>query len=710
MNYEPQNSMIMEDQNTPDINSDSFDQPNPQANVALTTTNIAESLEEERLRKIGADCKRGFEQDKESRRNWDNDADEWLRLASQTREPKSFPWPKASNIKYPLVSTAAMQFSARAYPTLIPSNGAVVHAIPVGKDLDGKKEEMADRVSTYMSYQLLYDMDGWEEDMDKLLIMLAIVGTVFKKTYYDKGKDKICSYLISPKNLVVNYWAQDIDCCERVSEIIEMSPRLIKEKQLQGIYLDVDLGDPVMPTRNQEHSEHQPPELDETTPHTIIEQHTFLDLDKDGYAEPYVVTFDLASGEVLRIEARFFQEDVQHDGKKIVKIKPRTHYTKYSFIPNPDGSFYSIGFGMLLGPLNESVNTIINQLVDSGTINNLQSGFIGKGLRIKMGDSRLQPGEWRPVNATSDDLRKQIVPLPAKEPSNVLFQLMGSLITSGKELASVAEIFVGKMPGQNTPATTTMASIEQGMKVFTAVYKRVYRSLSQEIAKVFELNSLFLDPNKYIEVLDMTVDPHDFDLSQISIEPGADPTAVSQTEKLIKAQGLMELMQQAGPLLNPVEILSRVLQAQEQPNWQALLAPQVAQTGQPPEPPPDPKVMAVQMKAQAEQQKIQLQAQAQDHEQQLKERDAQTQLAMKAQEMEFKRQSVQQELAAKAQIHQQDANIKTAQMQQQLVHANQQHAQSMTHQAEQHKSKLQQQKAISKSGSRTTSQKNSSKK
>ena len=221
---------------------------------------------------------------------------------------------------------------------------------------------------------------------------------------------------------------------------------------------------------------------------------------------------------------------------------------------NPDGSFYDIGFGVLLGPLNESVNTIINQLIDAGHLSSLQGGFLGKGLRLRMGEQRFQPGEWKVVNATGDDLKKQIVPLPVKEPSNVLFELMGSLITSGKELASVAEIFVGKTPGQNTPATTTMATIEQGMKVFTAVYKRIYRSLGEEFTKLFRLNSLYLNPNTYNEVVGMSINPEDFDEEQRKVFPGADPTAVSQTEKLLKAQGLLELL--GTGMLDPVEGIS----------------------------------------------------------------------------------------------------------------------------------------------------------
>lgn len=477
MNSENQDMAGQASQPQPDIKEEPISVPN-----------ILDTLDEQEQLKIAAQCKEGFEEDLESRGEWESNIDDWIALAKQTKEDKTYPWPGASNVKYPLVTTAAMQFAARSYPSLVPSNGKVVNATVIGKDQTGQKFEKAQRVSTYMSYQVMHEMYGWEEDMDKMLMMLPIVGTMFKKTWYDKVEDKVKSKLVLPKNIVVNYWTVSLDETERISEVIHMSRRILKEKQNMGIYADVELSDPVaapnlMPEDALQHNS--------SVPYTIIEQHTFLDLDDDGYAEPYIVTFEYTSGKLLRISRRYHLDDVKlkEDEKTIAAIKPIQMFTKFGFIPNPDGSFYDIGFGILLGPINESVNTLINQLVDSGHLHNLQSGFIGKALRLKMGDQSLRPGEWRPVNATADDLRKQIVPLPTKEPSSVLFQLMGTLITSGKELASVAEIFTGKMPGQNTPATTTMATVEQGMKVFTAVYKRIFRALAEEFDKILNLTA-----------------------------------------------------------------------------------------------------------------------------------------------------------------------------------------------------------------------------
>lgn len=647
-----------------------------QLSKLLDSINVAEELNEEELTEIGANAFTGFDSDERSRAEWAECLEDWLKLAKQTVEEKSYPWPRASNVKYPLLSTAAMQFAARAYPALVPSDKKVVQGRVIGKDPTGEKQLQADRISTYMSYQLTEEMDNWEEDMDKLLIMLPIVGTVFKKTYWEKRTKKNCSKLVHPKNLVVNYWAKSLKEAERISEIIEMSPRLLKERQLRGLFLDIDLGSAPTPINTTKPS---PPANDETTPYVIIEQHTYLDLDKDGYPEPYIVTFHKDSHKVLRISARWDAESLETNDKgKVIGITPVDYYTKFGFVPNPDGGFYDIGFGVLLGSLNESVNTLINQLIDAGSLSNLQSGFIGKGLRMRMGDHRFQPGEWKTVNATGDDLKKQIVPLPAKDPSDTLFKLMGSLISSGKELASVAEIFVGKMPGQNTPATTTMATIEQGMKVFTAVYKRLYRSLTQEYKLLYRLNRVYLEPETYSTIVDTTIGPDDFNADSYDVCPGADPTAISQTERLMKAQGLMELLPLG--ILNVVEVTSRILQAQEQPNWERLIKPEILESGQLPPPPPDPKLLEMQMKGELEQRKIAMQGEQQQRKSELEARDKVVQLAMKAEDhqMEMQHKAQLNNVQRAEAIHKQ--RIFSAEGIQKLVHKDAEHRQKLEQQ------------------------------
>lgn len=685
------------------MNNTAVDQPSQATELQerIDTKNLLDNIDDDVKAKILAQVHEGFEYDLTSRAEWEQNLNEWTNLALQVREEKSYPWPKSSNVKYPLLSIAALQFNARAYPSLVPTSGDVVKCKVLGKDQTGQKLEQANRVSKFMSYQLMHEMSGWEEDMDKLLVMLPVVGTMFKKTYHDAAKNHNVSELILPKNIVVNYWAKSLDDAERISEVIYLNKRQVKERQMEGTYLDVVLPDPVGDT---DKNTKVPLVQDATLPYYIVEQHTFFDLDDDGYAEPYIVTFERHSKTLLRMVARFDVSGVKlNDKNKLVRIEPTQYYTKFGFIPNPDGGFYDIGFGVLLGPINESVNTLINQLVDAGTLNNLQGGILGKGLKLKMGDSQWQPGEWKTAQTASDDIRKQIVPLPTKEPSKVLFELMGTLITSGKELASVAEIFVGKMPGQNTPATTTMATIEQGMKVFTAVYKRIYRSLTEEYKKLYRLNRDYLDLEQYQNVMDIQVTIDDFDEKSYNVCPNADPSTPTQTEKLMKAQGLVELL----PLgtLDPLAVTMRVLEAQEQPSIEQLFTQQIQQTGAF-EPPPDPKMMEMQMKGQIEQQKAELKKGEVQHKMAMEQRSKEFELAMKAQEHHQKMQGMAQEaqLQGALELHKQRI-FNAAEMsktQQSLVQNDAKHQQTMRQTEEKQKlAQKQQTKTSSTTGKNT---------
>jgi len=654
--------------------------------------NIAKNLSDEELITIGSDCVEGYETDEASRAGWKENLEEWTKMALQVADKKTFPWPNASNIKFPLLSTAAMQFAARAYPTLVPADGKVVKCRVVGSDPTGEKTRRAIRISKHMSFQVMEEMEEWDEEMDRLLITLPIAGTVFKKTYYDSEKERNVSCVVMPKDMVVNYWAKSLEDCERTTEIHTFSKRKVEEKKRAGLYREVDLAKPTVDgiaTNKSDPHDMTLPEEDDTTPYTILEQHTFLDLDKDGYAEPYVVIVEKESKEVLRISARFDTEGVKLDEKgKIVSITPTQYYTKYSFFPNPDGGFYDIGFGRLLGPINASVDTIINQLTDAGTISNLQAGFIGKGLRIKMGDTKFVPGEWKAVNATGQDIKQQIFPLPVREPSAVLFKLLELLSQSAQQLASVAEIFVGKMPGQNTPATTTMASIEQGMKLFTAVYKRVYRSLGKEFQKLYRLNRVYLDPQVELDILDEPIQQSDYLGNEKEVIPAADPTAASSQERQQKTQQLMQLLGLG--TLDPMEITVRMLESLEVSDPEKLMK-------QPGPPPPDPKVEALKMKAQLDQQKAANDLQMEQMKMKLSQANEAAKMqmtkAMKEQEMQFKAQ----EAALKMKIAAMEANVSLATQQQEaqskLVQGNQSHQLGMMQQQEKHQQAVQQQKA-----------------
>lgn len=549
--------------------------------------NITDLFDEEKLKDVGRKVVEGYKADLESRREWEVKNDEWLKLATQHSEEKTYPWPKAANIKYPLMTTAALQFHARAYPALVPATGPVKSKI-VGKDQENTKGDKGRRIAAHMNFQLTEEMEEWEEDMDKLCIILPLVGTAFKKTYYSPILERNVSQLVSAKNLVVNYWSQTLETAPRITHVLYFSNNDIYERQKAGIFRDVDVGEAgaVESDTVKDETQGTTQPNDDSTPHVILEQHCFYDFDGDGYEEPWVVSVQEKTGKVLRIVPRFDLEEVElmADGT-VARITPLNYFTKFSFIPNPDGGFYDLAFGVLLGGLNETANTLINQLIDAGSLNNLPSGFLSRRLKLRSGNYRFSPGEWKIINATADELKNGIYPLPAKEPSGVLFQLLGIIISSGEKLSSVTDMMVGQNPGQNQPATTSMAVLEQGMKVFTAIYKRVHKSLKKEFKKLYRLNKKHVDLNRYQDVLDEPVQQSDYDDSN-DIIPAADPNVASDTQKLLKAQSLLELM----PLghVNPKFATRKILEAQGQEDIEGAMTM--------PESQPDPKMLIEQKK------------------------------------------------------------------------------------------------------------------
>lgn len=508
--------------------------------------NVAEMLEENDLKTIGMRCVSEYEADLESRSEWEEQLKDAIKLAKQVREDKNYPWAGAANVKYPLLAEAAVSFAARAYPELVPAKP--VKAEVIGADPDGAKANKAARVSDFMSYQVLTEMDYWEEETDLLLCQLPILGNAFRKTY--QGSLGVESRFISALDLVVNHNAKSLANCRRESEKLEFYANDVKERQRLGVWRDVKL---TPDTREGE--------PDEDKPYDFIEQHRWLDLDDDGYEEPYVVTVHIATSTVMRIFPRFTPDDVILNGKnEVVRIEAERFYTHYQFFPNPDGGLYGWGLGNLLYPLNESINTVLNQLLDAGTLANLQGGFIAKGIRVKGGNFRLSPGEWKQIDSTGMEMKDSIVPIPAKEPSVVLFQLLGFLVDAGKSLANLKDVLAGEMPNANVPATTVLAMIEQGQKVFNSIYKRIYRALKQEFKKIYKLDGESLTDEEYQRVLD---DPQatmqDFDQESYDICPAADPAASSQAQRLVRAQALMPMAQVPG--FNAEAIYTEMLQA-----------------------------------------------------------------------------------------------------------------------------------------------------
>lgn len=566
----------------------------------LEQENLAEKLSEEELMSIGQELLNGYNSDLASREGWQEKVEDYIRLATQVSEEKNFPWPGAANVKYPMLTTAAIQFSSRAYPALIQGNNPV-KVSTIGYDPMGIKANTVDKISKHMSFQLLHQMKEWEEDMDRMLLSLPIIGTTFKKSYFSPKKGRNVSEYISPLDFVINYYAKSVEEANRKFHRLSFYENEIIEHIRRGTYRDVEVESESQTVRTDKlDTETQaitPVGDGEDNPYDLLEAHVFLDLDDDGYKEPYIVTMFENSGTIVRIVPRFTIEAIEfNDKEEVVAIEAEEYFTGYIFIPDPASTVYGLGFGNLLGPLNETVNTLINQLIDSGTLSNMGGGFLGRGFKLKQsGDVRFKPGEWKYTTSTGDDLRKNIFPLPIREPSNVLFMLLGTIIDSGQKLSSTMDIMIGESPGQNQPATTTMAVLEQGLKVFTSIHKRVYRSLKKELEKLFKLNAEYLDINEYYRILDaepsepqmgaISVNDYKVALEEFDITPAGDPNAVTQAQKLIKAEALVPLMQ-AGQV-NPQEVVKRLLEAQEQPNIPALL--------QLPEPQPDPELVLKQM-------------------------------------------------------------------------------------------------------------------
>lgn len=566
---------------------------------AVNEVNLTSHFEEEYLTRLGADIVKDYQADEESRKDWLEMYEKAMKIANQVYEEKTFPWPKASNIRFPLITIGALQFHARAYPALLPSKG-VVSTGTIGIDMDGQKGLIAKLVAAHMNYQFQFEIEDWEEDMDKLLVTLPITGCEFKKTYYEPDKKSCCSEYVRSSDLVVNYYAKSLEKADRKTHILSMSHNEIVELQRAGIYRECSLGEPA-PRQDDatkvfdQSSGFKAPSLDSSTPHKVLEWHGFIDLDGDDYKEPYVVTVDEKSGKVLRIVARYYLEGITRQNGIITKITPVEYFTKYDFIPNPSGGIYGIGFGILLGPLNESANTLINQLVDAGTISNMQSGFISRNLRIRNGIMKFSPGEWKEVNASGADLRQGILPLPVRDPSPVLFQLLETLITAGERLTSTTDMMVGENPGQNQKATTTMAVLDQGMKVFTAIYKRIRRAMSKEFQKVFELNYYYLDEEKTKILFDgnATMQKAFYKKEATVVYPSADPNIASSGEKQQHAMMLLDMMQLGG--FNEYEIKRRALDAMGVADPESLLIPPEEMQA-----PPDPKLLEVQRKAEAD--------------------------------------------------------------------------------------------------------------
>lgn len=534
--------------------------------------NVVDLLEEETLTQIGALVVHEYDLDKESCKEWQDTNDTAMEIAQQITTIKDTPWEDAANIKFPLMTTAAIQYAARTYPEII-RNSKVVNAQVLGSDPDGQKEAKAKRISEHMSAQLLLEDPEWEAGTDKLLHSLAIIGLVFKKTYWDELEKRNCSTMISPDDLIVNKDIRSIETARRITHKICMYKNDIISAVRFGIYsdtiLDTLLGKDSTNNRNPNKKEDLSSDYQDEIQH-VLEQHRFLDLDEDGYEEPYIVTVHKESSKVLRIYRCFDLQNIHRNAKEqIWKIDRTQYFTDFHFIPNPDGSFHSIGLGQLLLPINEAINTLCNQLLDAGTLSNQQNGFLARTFKTKSGSMRLSPGEFVKLDISAADLHNSILPMPVRDPSSTLFQLLGLLIQTGKELSSVSDILQGQQPAQNVPATTVLALIEQGLKVYSAIQKRLYRSLKKEFQKLYRLNGIYLDESQnYKKVLSTAIiTKEDYSDQDIDVIPVSDPSMSSDAQRLARAKAMMDMI----PMLPPtgqIEVMRNWLEALQTPELQ----------------------------------------------------------------------------------------------------------------------------------------------
>lgn len=577
----------------------------------IRASNLTGRFEAVDLHRIGEYVWNGYDKDQASRAGWLRRTEAGMNLAMQIVKDKSFPWPNASNVAFPLVTIAALQFHSRAYPAII-QGSEVVKFRTVGTSPSEEDCERAYRVGTFMSYQVLEQDQGWEEGHDRLLINVPIVGCAFVKTRFSNEKGHNCSDLVLAKDLVIDYFAKSVETARRKTHLLKKFRNDIYYGVKTGAYRDVlsegwYLEDSQLTQDASKGSDDRAgvdqPVADHETPFLFLEQHCWMDLDNDGYAEPYIALVEEKSRCLVRLTLNCDrEEDVSRlkDGT-IVEIKGTEAFTKYGLIPSPDGGIYDMGFGVLLGPLNESTNTLINQLIDTGTMVNTAGGFLGRGAKIRGGVYTFSPLEWKRVDSTGDDLRKNVFPLPVREPSTVLFQLLGLLIDYTNRISGATEMLAGQNPGQNTAATTSDHMVEQGMKVYAAIFKRIWRSMKHEFKKLYVLNAVNLSASG-IDFPGGSASRDDFLADPNRICPAADPNIVSDTIRFGQARMVAE---RAGmvPGYDREKVEKNLLRAAQIDGYESFF-PGVAVTGQP----EDIKIQVEKLRIQQKQMELQAKA------------------------------------------------------------------------------------------------------
>ena len=552
-------------------------------------SNLVDFLDKSDLGKLASDVLESIDSDKESRSEWEKTYVEGLKyLGMKFDETRSQPFQGSSGVIHPILAESVTQFQAQAYKELLPAQG------PVKTEIVGARtpeiEMQSQRVANFMNFYIMNVMQEYDPELDMLLFYLPIAGSAFKKVYYDQSMSRAVSKFIAPEDLIVPYEASDILSAERVTHVIRMSKNEIRKQQLSGFYADIELkGDAYTVNRSDieeeiDEIEGQSPSYSENRDRTVYEVHTILDLpgyedvdaegEETGLKLPYIVTIDEQSQQVLSIRRNYTEQDITKQ-----KIN---YFVQYKFLPGL--GFYGLGLSHMIGGLAKASTSILRQLIDAGTIANLPSGFKARGMRIRDEDEPLQPGEFRDIDTTGGSLKENLIPLPVKEPSNVLMQLLGMLIDSGKRFASIADTNVGDV-NQAMPVGTTVALLERGTKVMSAIHKRLHyaqRIEFQLLAKVF---SEYLPPMYPYQALGgaQEVKQTDFD-GRVDVIPVSDPNIFSQSQRITMAQELMQLVQSNPEIHGPkgiYEAYRRMYSALGIDNVDSLLQP-------PPPPPPPP--------------------------------------------------------------------------------------------------------------------------
>ena len=531
--------------------------------------NLAEVLDDSVLGSLSSDLQSKVREDMESRQDWEEAIAKGLNLLGINYEDRSDPFLGASGVTHPLLSEATTQFQSQAYKEMLPSGGPVktqILGVPTQQT-----EDQAQRVKDFMNYQITEVMEEYDPDTDQMLFYLPLTGSTFKKVYFDQAKQRAVSKFVPAEDLVVPYSASDLMTAERVTHVVKMSYNDIRKLQVAGVYKDVELSTTdsgedegsIQGTTDELQGLH-PNYSDDV--YTLLEIHVDLDLegfeDPNGIMLPYIVTIDENSNQVLSVVRNYREQDPLR--------RKRQYFVHFKFLPG----FGFYGFGLLhtIGGLSRAATSILRQLIDAGTLSNLPAGFKARGVRIRNDDEPLNPGEFRDIDVPGGDLKNSIIPLPYKEPSGTLAQLLGVVVDSGRRFAQVADAKISDVNSQ-APVGTTVALIEQGSKIISSIHKRLHYAQKQEFRMLAEIFSENPVPYPYsVGNVNPQIMQSDFD-GRIDILPVSDPSIFSMAQRLSLAQTQLQMAQQAPQIHNQYEAFRRMYDALDIKNIDTILPP-----------------------------------------------------------------------------------------------------------------------------------------